>query len=244
MTDRESFERNGYAVLKSAIPSSQLDKFEKQVLALIADICGEKFPSLHSSKLATYLLENRASEETLYKHVREYPWLLDVSLSPKILSQIANLFQSEFGVFAKIPLRIDLPLVTRELAIWHQDFHYVRGNIETLTAWIPLQDTPYELGPLMVMPRSHHSGPLDHSIELLGKKQIPSDIFDREIRYVEMNRGDVLLFHSCLLHSSSLNISTHVRFSIQARYSRLDLPVDPEMGALIPVRKESRNEVP
>ena len=40
----------------------------------------------------------------------------------------------------------DLPGVTRELAVWHQDYRYVRGNTDIVTAWVPLQDTPYVRG--------------------------------------------------------------------------------------------------
>ena len=64
-----------------------------------------------------------------------------------------------FPIRSKIPLRFDLPGVSRELAIWHQDYWYVKGNVDVVTAWVPMQDTPYELGCVMVMPGSHKLGP-------------------------------------------------------------------------------------
>ena len=134
---------------------------------------------------------------------------------------------------SKIPFRIDLPGVTRELAIWHQDYRYVQGNTEIITAWIPLQDTPYIRGCLMVMPGSHAMGILAHDVDVLDKRHFPSEIFQREVRYVEMQRGDILLFHSLLLHSSNLNMSQTTRLSIQARYTILSAPTDPSMGEVI-----------
>jgi hypothetical protein len=131
--------------------------------------------------------------------------------------------------------RIDLPLVTRELAVWHQDHFYVKGNRRIVTAWIPLQDTSYREGCLMVMPGSHELGYLPHTNEALGKRHYPTGIFERPVRYVEMRRGDALMFHALMLHSSSVNLSEHARLSIQARYTLLGEPTDPGMGGVIPV---------
>ncbi|MBK6632542.1 MAG: phytanoyl-CoA dioxygenase family protein [Betaproteobacteria bacterium] len=148
---------------------------------------------------------------------------------------MSDLLGGRAGLMGKIPFRIDLPGVTRELAVWHQDYRYVRGNTDIITAWVPLQDTPYVRGCLMVMPGSQELGIIEHDHEVLGKRHSPSGVFGREVRYVEMRRGDLLLFHSLLLHSSTLNMSPTVRLSIQARYSALSAPTDPSMGQVIPV---------
>jgi ectoine hydroxylase-related dioxygenase (phytanoyl-CoA dioxygenase family) len=122
-----------------------------------------------------------------------------------------------------------LPLWTKELALWHQDHFYVRGNTEIVTAWIPFQDTDYFNGCLSIMPGSHKLGVVPHDVRV-GKKSVPSTIYDREIRLVEMRKGDVLLFNALLLHSGSLNVSSSIRYSLQPRYSPAGRPVDPGMG--------------
>jgi ectoine hydroxylase-related dioxygenase (phytanoyl-CoA dioxygenase family) len=148
---------------------------------------------------------------------------------------VRDLLGAPIGLLQKIVLRIDLPLVTRELAVWHQDHFYVKGNRRIVTAWIPLQDTSYREGCLMVMPGSHELGYLPHTNEALGKRHYPTGIFERPVRYVEMRRGDALMFHALMLHSSSVNLSEHARLSIQARYTLLGEPTDPGMGGVIPV---------
>ncbi len=87
----------------------------------------------------------------------------------------------------------------------------------------------------MVMPGAHALGILDHDMEVLGKRHFPSGIFEREVRYIEMQKGDLLLFHSLLPHSSGLNMSATVRLSVQARYSALSMPIDIAMGEVIPI---------
>jgi len=171
----------------------------------------------------------------LYDGIRLFPWLKEFSLSPAITQGVTALLGDRVGLMEKIVFRIDLPGVTRELAVWHQDFFYVKGNEQIVTAWIPLQDTAYENGCLMVMPGSSRLGPLDHDRKILGKRHFPSNIFERDVRYVPMKRGDLLFFNALMLHSSGVNISDRVRFSVQARYSPLDLPTDPGMGRLIPI---------
>src|SRR5690606_4704806 len=104
-----------------------------------------------------------------------------------------------------------------------------------VTAWIPLQDTSFIEGCLLVMPGSQELGVLAHDRLVLGKRHFPSGIFERDVRYIEMKRGDLLLFNSLLLHSSGVNLSDHARLSVQARYSRMKDPTDPSMGAVIPV---------
>jgi ectoine hydroxylase-related dioxygenase (phytanoyl-CoA dioxygenase family) len=231
----EEYRRDGYVLLRGAITQSVLDDLERQFLGLVEDWGGRRFESAQSEALTQFLLKNRELERKLYDGIRSLPWLVEFSKCADVCMPVTELLGEPVGLMSKIPFRIDLPGVTRELAVWHQDYRYVRGNTETVTTWIPLQDTPYVRGCLLVMPGSQSLGILDHDMEALGKRHFPSSIFEREVRYVEMRRGDLLLFHALLLHSSGLNMSPTARLSVQARYSAISAPTDPSMGQVIPV---------
>jgi phytanoyl-CoA hydroxylase len=231
--DVEQYAQDGYVLLRDAISDDALNLLERQLLDFVHSLSNKSFLTLADPNFAQYLSENRDLERSLYDGVRDYPWLQNFSAHKSIVKLVAKILGDDFGLLQKIPLRFDLPMVMRELAVWHQDYYYVRGNTETVTAWIPLQDTPYENGCLMVMPGSHHLGVIEHDKPLLKKKKIPSDIFHQEVRYVEMKRGDVLLFNALLLHSSGINISDRLRMSVQARYSKMRETTDPAMGQLI-----------
>jgi ectoine hydroxylase-related dioxygenase (phytanoyl-CoA dioxygenase family) len=159
----------------------------------------------------------------------------EFSLQSGVTAHAKKLIGGDTGLFSKIPFRIDVPVETKELAVWHQDYWYVKGNTDVVTAWIPLQDTTYVNGCLSVMPGSHKLGPVPHDTHVLGKKQIPAKHLGGEIRLAEMKKGDVLFFHSCLLHTGNINLSDSVRYSVQARYTPLGKAVDPSMGDVIPV---------
>jgi phytanoyl-CoA hydroxylase len=229
------YRRDGFLLIPSALSGVVIDRLEDSFLELVEAWGHRRFPAAQSEDLAQFLLDNRELERKLYDGIRDYPWLTEFGACREIAGPVSDLLGEPVGLMSKIPFRIDLPGVTRELAVWHQDYRYVRGNVDIVTAWIPMQDTPYERGCLMVMPGSHELGVLDHDREVLGKRHYPSGVFEREVRYVEMRRGDLLLFNALLLHSSGLNMSPTARLSIQARYSALSAPTDPAMGQVIPV---------
>jgi hypothetical protein len=232
-TIRRAYAADGFVLLPGAVDDGILDTLEHQFLGLVEEFGGRKFESAIRSDFAVWLDGEREIERKLYDGIRQYPWLNDFSMHETITGPVKQLLGDDVGLLEKIPFRIDLPMVMRELAVWHQDHFYVKGNTDTVTAWIPLQDTAYEVGCLLVMPGSHKLGALPHSKPLLQKKFVPSDIFTLPVRYVEMRRGDLLLVNALLLHSSGNNISDRIRFSVQARYSRMSQPCDPAMGRLI-----------
>jgi len=234
-SQKSDYFRRGYLLLKRAIPEQSLDILETQFLSLVKDWGGREFTSAQSPELAEFLLANRELERKLYEGIRQFPWLEEFSLQPEITNPIKEILGEELGLMSKIPFRIDLPGVTRELAVWHQDYKYVLGNEEIVTAYITLQDTPYIRGCLMVMPESHKLGAFHHDTQVLGKRHFPSNIFNREVRYVEMERGDLLLFNALLLHSLGLNLSSTCMLTVQSRYSRLNAPTDPSMGQVIEI---------
>jgi|GEM_PF-1964396 len=227
----DSYSRNGFVLARNLLPSQSFQALENRVLSIINQFSGHSFEDLEDKDFINYISNDRDAEQHLYSEIRKYPELLEISQRDEIVSTIRHLLGKQAVVLLeKIPFRIDCPHILRELAVWHQDHYYVKGDIETITAWMPLFDVPYERGCLMIMPGSHAKGPILHDTNLLKKKFYPSTIFDRNVNYVEMKRGDVLFFHSCLLHSSGINLSDSIRFSIQSRYLGADAPSHEAMG--------------
>jgi ectoine hydroxylase-related dioxygenase (phytanoyl-CoA dioxygenase family) len=237
---QRDYAQNGFVVLRSVVSLAALDAFEGKILDYLAALSGRRLETVRGPEFAQLLSSDRELERKLYDGVRREEWLQEFMLHPCVTKPVLDLLGESIGLLEKIPLRVDLPLVTRELAVWHQDHFYVKGNTDIVTLWMPLQDTRYAEGCLMVMPGSHKQGIITHDSQALGKRDYPSHIFDNMVRYVEMQRGDVLLFHSLLLHSSGVNISDRARLSIQARYSGLGSRTDEAMGNLIPIKETAQ----
>jgi ectoine hydroxylase-related dioxygenase (phytanoyl-CoA dioxygenase family) len=230
--DNQSYEEAGLVLIPQAIPTDSIDALLENYMSLVREVSGQAFTDPNGADLVAFYNEHRDVETRIYSEIRRPPLLKEFSRQDCVVKPVARLLGDRLGLFRKIPFRIDMPFWTDELAYWHQDYFYVKGNTDVVTAWIPLQDTTYVNGCLSIMPRSHKFGVLPHDL-IIGKKRVPSAIFDNEIRLVEMRKGDVLLFNSLLLHAGNLNLSAGIRYSVQARYTPLDGAADEGMGGVI-----------
>ncbi|MDP6354653.1 MAG: phytanoyl-CoA dioxygenase family protein [Planctomycetota bacterium] len=110
---------------------------------------------------------------------------------------------------------------------WHQDYGYWYQNgvltPNLVSAFIAVDPATKENGCLQVVRRSHECGRIHH--ELVGEQagadaERVDEILKRfEHCYVELEPGDVLLFHPNLLHRSDRNRSEHARWSMICCYN-------------------------
>lgn len=116
----------------------------------------------------------------------------------------------------------------------HQDYVHIQGTPNTWTAWIPLGDVPAELGGLAVLEGSHTYGVLPvRKMKGAGGVGIGSLPDGHEWRASEFSAGDVLLFHSHLVHRGVDNTTgNRIRLSVDYRYQGGTQPVTE--GSLTP----------
>ncbi len=110
---------------------------------------------------------------------------------------------------------------------WHQDYGYWYSNgvltPNLVSAFIAVDPSTRENGCLQVIRGSHVCGRVNH--QLTGEQagadpERVAEILKRmELVHVEMQPGDVLFFHSNLLHRSDQNRSDHPRWSMICCYN-------------------------
>lgn len=237
MLDRDSFNRDGFIVLSEILDGKLIDACLSFFLDRYNSHFGDRETDAFSRHVGMRLSEDKLLQGRVYDDMREALPVLELARSPRIASAVEALFNEPCILARKIPFRIDVPMDARELAVWHQDHFYVKGSTQMLTAWVPMQDTDFPNGCLSVIPGSHRLGPLAHTATVLGKRHLPDPehYIDGPARYVPMRRGDVLLFHSCLLHSGNMNLTESTRFSLQSRYCPISAPTADHMGKRIPL---------
>lgn len=111
----------------------------------------------------------------------------------------------------------------------HQDLCYLQeGTDRVLTSWIPLGDTPLEVGGLMVLDGSHVHGPLPHC-----RHMPPPSVVQDELgglwRSADYRAGDMIVFSSTLVHTGLDNTDTEqrrLRLSSDTRYQLASDPLD------------------
>lgn len=210
------FDRYGFYLARGLLSQEDLNLVEIRAIAAVSRNY-KAITGLNDADWVSHAINNPNCVTRVYDEIRDDNVFIDLGRTPSVTRIVKELVR-EPKLYRKVPFRIDVPFETKELAFWHQDDYYVKGNDEELTVWIPLYDTNVQHGALQVMPGSHTNGRVPHTFSV-GKKSLPTCIYENEIRYVEMRRGDALFFSSFLLHSSSLNISDQIRYSIQLRYT-------------------------
>lgn len=222
------YEEDGAIVVKNIFSDIHINQIEQEYLKIANDILESKYNDWHDSSLLVQLKLNPFFESQIYDKCRDMKTLNEFSCIPEITNIVKHILGDESLCFNRKAFRSDLPLETKELAHWHQDYYYVKGNTEVMVVWIALHDMTWKNGCLSYMPKTHKLGIIEHNIKV-GKKAIPSNIFHHNIKYLEMKKGDVVFFNTLLLHSSNMNFSNNTRYSIQYRYTPSNLPIDESM---------------
>ena len=93
------------------------------------------------------------------------------------------------------------------------------GDTECFTVWIPLHDCPANIGPLQVLEGSHRFGYQKHEDENRHVPEIPAGVvLGNDWVSGEISAGDVLIFHSLMVHAASPNLSNQLRISLDCRF--------------------------
>jgi len=166
----------------------------------------------------------------------------DVALDDRITDRLIPMlgddmdcFQSQF-IF-KNPGVIGQP--------WHQDAYYFRYDRQPqIGVWAALSPATIENGCLWVLPGSHRSGRIFEHVPdrrpegLQGYQEIVSEDTAAETP-VLMAPGDVLFFHSYLMHRSTDNVADYRRSAMVYHYAEAGTrPVDDTAAAtLAPVNR-------
>ena len=170
------------------------------------------------------------------KQVTHDQAFLDVVESPEIMDFCEMYFEAPVITYDFKWLRVIPP---GGFTGAHYDIVYMgRGTKRVLTCWTPLDDVPFELGPLMLLVGSHRFEAIrrtyaemdvdrDHVTESFSYD--PIELVDRHggrwgTSSFEM--GDVLIFGMYTMHASLDNTTNRFRLSTDTRYQRADEPVD------------------
>lgn len=118
----------------------------------------------------------------------------------------------------------------------HYDLVYLReGTDRLLSLWVPLGDTPVELGPLVYLEKSHHRYRRLEAEGKLGRPQsltadLPSLAEQHDARWLitDFRAGDVVVHSPYIVHASLDNADPgrRLRLSTDIRYQRADEPID------------------
>lgn len=221
--EREAWEQEGYVILPGFAPAHVLERMTTRIIemARIADAGG----SLDNAYVVPELSlaekehpEDRTSK--IFRVHRSEPLFHDFASDSRLLDCIEELIGPELDCFLsqfifKLPGALGQP--------WHQDaFYFPFDRGPQVGAWLAVTDATPDNGPLWVLPGSHH----EEVHEVVPDAREHANFAYVEIIDHDMSRaapvllkaGDLLLFHSHLMHRSTDNLSNTKRAAMVYHY--------------------------
>lgn len=141
---------------------------------------------------------------------------------------------------ASYGIRIDNPNEDKFRSHWHQEFVFQPQSIDGIVFWTPLVPVTADLGPVVVLPKSHKDGLCTYAkaaayADKQGAYQI--GIHDEKqviARYDQVapltEPGDLLLMDFLTIHGSGVNRAARSRWSIQNRFFNFNDDVGRRIG--------------
>ena len=236
---KQSYERDGYVVVKDIIAASELDPMRNFIETRVDEYARQqhargKISSLYEDEP----FERRYAAICQEQEIAPRGWDLgscgrefyDLYKLPGILRILALILGPEVSNLGSPALRTKLPGSVITSFPWHQDSQYVdqseigkkakhTGNLPMVTAWVPLVEATIENGCCWVIPGSQRWGLLDGVRGADSNIRMEEDVEARGTPVpVPLAPGGALFMSNLCAHTSKLNTTRGCRWSIDFRY--------------------------
>ena len=234
---REQLEKNGYLLFRGFINPESIHKCKRSI---VGDL---KKNNHFLGQSKDY--KNKKYKETL--NCGGIASIRDLIKNGPIIDIFSMIFGEPATSFDYIWSRIKGPEVSE---IPHCDSVFMQGTKNLYTAWIPLMDVPLNMGPIMILDKSHGLDrlnsyrSLDVDADRLKRMLVfKHGKFFKGVQYsknpdkiqkefglrwltTDFQIGDVLIFSAHALHCTLDNNSDKLRISVDARYQPKSEPID------------------
>ena len=212
----ESFVEFGFVIVKSVFPSDFIEQMYEFVSSRYCEYKEDFIKASPDSQVPyigiTKKLIRELEGDSLYSELTHMPVLLEALeriLGPDLSKICAT------GFFPVDPDDNSSPI----FKALHQEVWTGVGP-DDVVSWTPLHDTRPE-DTLLVVPGSHLFGMLPNR----NRKLLPVEGFEiPEAVPLKMQKGDIVFFHSLLLHGTS-GKSEHIRYALQVNYRNTFTPL-------------------
>jgi phytanoyl-CoA hydroxylase len=218
--DIEQFHALGFLVIHNAIDQAAIEAGRSGIRDLILSrendnimyeaVVGERFHALAD--------EERLDSVRKMMPVVPFDKRLKAAAEDAALLQVIGRIMGEPAALSQDQAMLKPPRIGREKP-WHQDMAYFDYPAQTtiVGAWFALDEAMPENGCMMVIPGSHHDGPMPHWTRRDWQ------ICDTDVRVddsvaVPLPPGGCLLFHCLLHHGTPPTRSDKRRWALQFHY--------------------------
>lgn len=199
--EKDQFLQHGYVVLNQLFTNEEVMLFKEEAHAVLERNGVGNEGVYVGLSVASTVFKKAAAHHGLVMALKEIIGDHVVFLSDKLVFKNAV---TDFG------------------SPWHQDYPYWKGS-HKFSVWIALDDATPENGCLRVVPGSHLLGSVHHGGDAsdgLGfdNRLDKTDFDETKVIDLPASRGDAIIFHDLLFHSSYRNVSGNDRWALISTY--------------------------
>ena len=216
----EQFRRDGFVHLSGVLAPETLRRYGKEITAKVLELNTMHLP-----------LSERSTYHQAFLQVTNI-WRESEIAKELVFSQRLACIATELLGTAGVRLYHDQALYKEPgggITPWHVDqYYWPFASPKTVTAWIPFQDTPVEMGPLSFAAGSHtFPGLRDLSISDDSERLIQEAMEREQFPYVEepFALGDVSFHYGYTFHRAPPNRSEEPRKVMTVIYMDRDITV-------------------
>lgn len=232
---RQRMHEDGYLFIRSLLPGEILEALRLAFLKTAREAGWARAdtpPEDGIADLNGFCVEPEAAYMDVYADMYAIEAFHELQHHPNVVRLLECMAGEPILPHPRIIARTIFPQREAYTTPAHQDFIPIQGTAETYTAWIPLSELPAEMGGLQVAAGSHRHGVYDFKPALGAGGIEITDPLEGAWVNSPFEQGDVLFFHSMLVHKGLPNRSDRLRMSIDARYQRTSDPIAP--GSILP----------
>jgi phytanoyl-CoA hydroxylase len=254
----DEFDVNGYFILRDFFHTEVLEEVKREI-GKIVDLYAERVNEINKNtnepfetRLYRLFKDNLQEAPSLFRtelHMEEF---FSIFFNNQLLDIVEKILGDEILLYPNYSVRPKLPDFEAARVLWHQDAGYTAmgnntdhtGNLRMVNVWTPLVQATVVNGCMQFVPGSHKMGVVPH-VKKQYYLEIASEYLEPTLKdavNIELNPGDVVLFHNLLFHQGLPNKSDHIRWSLDWRYLDATQPtLRQEKGHL--ARSKSRSEL-
>ena len=225
-----AFRRDGYVVLPGVLDAQQIAEVCEFVMGSLEPLVGPVeyeadvgYPGSPANRGA----QGGGTPRRLLHAYARAQVLRDLALHPQVAAVLEELLGGP-GLLSQCHHNC---VMTKHpgyssATLWHQDIRYWSfDRPELISAWFALGEERFANGALQVIPGTHltefERGRLDAELFLRPELEVNAQLI-AQARTVELQAGDVLLFHCRLFHAAGRNTTGEVKLSPVFTYHRDD----------------------
>jgi len=227
---KKKFDQDGYCVFN--FDKKLILNTKKKILHFISSTLNEKYniKKVTEKKIINfYNTKYKTDIISALDHAGFFPELYSFANQKKIIKTVNKaglkfpvVGFNNIGGRGGLPFLYSFPNEKKRYYKAHQDFFYLPYSMNSITLWVPLQNTTKKNGALKVIPKSHKNyNLLSHSAKDVKNNKLDKYFAKSDFKTVNVKLGQALIFSSYLVHKSGSNNSNEVRMSFNVRFNDL-----------------------